>query len=181
MKRMITGCMMLALSASVLADCTITSSTQNIDYGKRSAAMRQADRGKTTQLTDRSTTLILQCEQKSRIRLQLSSTHIVSNSFGFGADGTLNASASNAISGSDNLNLALVNSKNESVSGVGTPSVSPTPGNWLVFMKEGQEAEIDGSKSVSLTLTIAPSFKDETAITDMTDISGNLSILVEAQ
>ncbi|MCM2955503.1 hypothetical protein LP785_15930, partial [Escherichia coli] len=33
----------------------------------------------------------------------------------------------------------------------------------------------------SLTLTMAPAFKDEGELTDMTDITGNLTVLVEAK
>ncbi|HHT8011089.1 TPA: YhcE family protein, partial [Escherichia coli] len=32
-----------------------------------------------------------------------------------------------------------------------------------------------------LTLTMAPAFKDEGELTDMTDITGNLTVLVEAK
>lgn len=55
------------------------------------------------------------------------------------------------------------------------------PNNWLVFMQNGQEVVIDSGKSVSLTLTMAPAFKDEGELTDMTDITGNLTVLVEAK
>jgi len=34
---------------------------------------------------------------------------------------------------------------------------------------------------LSLTLTMAPAFKDEGELTDMTDITGNLTVLVEAK
>ncbi|HCS0257924.1 TPA: hypothetical protein N6W33_002020 [Escherichia coli] len=50
MKRIITGCLLLNFAMAAQAECNISSSIQNIDYGKRSAAMRQVDRGKTTQL-----------------------------------------------------------------------------------------------------------------------------------
>ncbi|ENK3377850.1 hypothetical protein [Escherichia albertii] len=179
MKRIIAGCITLALSGIALAECNITSTTQNIDYGKRSAAMRQADRGKITQLTDRSATLILQCDKTGRIRLQIAPGNIVNGNFGFGTNGSMNLSVSNAFAGNDSLDLALVNNLGDSVSGVGTSSVLPSPGNWLVLMNHSQEAEIDSSKSVSMTLTISPSFKDEADITDMTDIAGNLNIQVE--
>ncbi|EFN8710129.1 hypothetical protein C5P21_05140 [Escherichia coli] len=52
MKRIITGCLLLNFAMAAQAECNISSSIQNIDYGKRSAAMRQVDRGKTTQLAD---------------------------------------------------------------------------------------------------------------------------------
>ncbi|MDX4989831.1 hypothetical protein AB7V73_16750, partial [Escherichia coli] len=58
---------------------------------------------------------------------------------------------------------------------------STSPNNWLVFMQNGQEVVIDSGKSVSLTLTMAPAFKDEGELTDMTDITGNLTVLVEAK
>ncbi len=48
MKRIITGCLLLNFAMAAQAECNISSSIQNIDYGKRSAAMRQVDRGKTT-------------------------------------------------------------------------------------------------------------------------------------
>lgn len=181
MKRIITGCLLLTCAMPALAACNLTSSIQNVDYGKRSAAMRQADRGKTTQLADRTVTLIMQCDQDAYVRVQLSSTHISNNGFGFGPNGSLNLLASDAFLGSDNLGLALVSSKNDNPGGTGTASISPTPNNWLVFMQNGQEAEIDSGKSVSLTLTMAPAFKDEEELTDMTDITGNLTVLVEAK
>lgn len=53
MKRIITGCLLLNFAMAAQAECNISNSIQNIDYGKRSAAMRQVDRGKTTQLADR--------------------------------------------------------------------------------------------------------------------------------
>ncbi|MDZ8783807.1 hypothetical protein SND73_06575, partial [Escherichia coli] len=59
--------------------------------------------------------------------------------------------------------------------------LSTSPNNWLVFMQNGQEVVIDSGKSVSLTLTMAPAFKDEGELTDMTDITGNLTVLVEAK
>ncbi len=46
MKRIITGCLLLNFAMAAQAECNISSSIQNIDYGKRSAAMRQVDRGK---------------------------------------------------------------------------------------------------------------------------------------
>ncbi len=61
MKRIITGCLLLNFAMAAQAECNISSSIQNIDYGKRSAAMRQVDRGKTTQLADRTITLVMQC------------------------------------------------------------------------------------------------------------------------
>ena len=45
MKRIITGCLLLNFAMAAQAECNISSSIQNIDYGKRSAAMRQVDRG----------------------------------------------------------------------------------------------------------------------------------------
>ncbi len=44
MKRIITGCLLLNFAMAAQAECNISSSIQNIDYGKRSAAMRQVDR-----------------------------------------------------------------------------------------------------------------------------------------
>ncbi|EFC1526512.1 YhcE family protein [Escherichia ruysiae] len=181
MKRIIAVCLLLTCAMPVLAECNLTSSTQNVDYGKRSAAMRQADRGKTTQLADKTTTLVIQCDQTGHVRVQLSTTHITNNRFGFGPDGALNLVASDAISGSDSFDLALANSKSDNAGSAGTASVSPSPNNWLVFMQNGQEAVIDSGKSISLTLTMAPSFKDEGELTDMTDITGNLTVLVEAK
>ncbi|QLN20721.1 hypothetical protein HVZ29_18635 [Escherichia coli] len=181
MKRIIAGCLLLTCAMPVLAECNLTSSTQNVDYGKRSAAMRQADRGKTTQLSDRTITLVMQCDQAGYVRVQLSSSQIANNRFGFGPDGALNLVASDAISGSNSFDLALANSKNDNAGSAGTASVSPSPNNWLVFMQNGQEAVIDSGKSISLTLTMAPSFKDEGELTDMTDITGNLTVLVEAK
>ncbi|STE94830.1 Uncharacterised protein [Escherichia coli] len=46
MKRIITGCLLLNFAMAAQAECNISSSIQNIDYGKRSAAMRQVDRVK---------------------------------------------------------------------------------------------------------------------------------------
>ncbi|MBF7890110.1 hypothetical protein I0C85_23955 [Escherichia coli] len=43
MKRIITGCLLLNFAMAAQAECNISSSIQNIDYGKRSAAMRQVD------------------------------------------------------------------------------------------------------------------------------------------
>ena len=71
MKRIITGCLLLNFAMAAQAECNISSSIQNIDYGKRSAAMRQVDRGKTTQLADRTITLVMQCDQDAHIRVQL--------------------------------------------------------------------------------------------------------------
>ncbi len=70
MKRIITGCLLLNFAMAAQAECNISSSIQNIDYGKRSAAMRQVDRGKTTQLADRTITLVMQCDQDAHIRVQ---------------------------------------------------------------------------------------------------------------
>ena len=69
MKRIITGCLLLNFAMAAQAECNISSSIQNIDYGKRSAAMRQVDRGKTTQLADRTITLVMQCDQDAHIRV----------------------------------------------------------------------------------------------------------------
>ncbi len=181
MKRIIAVFLLLTCATPVMAECNITSSTQHIDYGKRSAAMRQADRGNTTQLSDRTITLVMQCDQAGYVRVQLSSSQIANNGFGFGPEGVLNLVASDAISGSDSLDLALVNSKGDNAGSTGTASVTPSPNNWLVFMQNGQEAVIDSGKSISLTLTIAPSFKDEGELTDMTDITGNLTALAEVK
>lgn len=93
------------------AECNISSSIQNIDYGKRSAAMRQVDRGKTTQLADRTITLVMQCDQDAHIRVQLNTANISNNGFGFGPNGSLNLIASDAFSGSNNLDLALASGK----------------------------------------------------------------------
>ena len=172
MKRIITGCLLLNFAMAAQAECNISSSIQNIDYGKRSAAMRQVDRGKTTQLADRTITLVMQCDQDA---------HISNNGFGFGPNGSLNLIASDAFSGSNNLDLALASGKNDNPGSTGTASISTSPNNWLVFMQNGQEVVIDSGKSVSLTLTMAPAFKDEGELTDMTDITGNLTVLVEAK
>ena len=86
-----------------------------------------------------------------------------------------------AFSGSNNLDLALASGKNDNPGSTGTASISTSPNNWLVFMQNGQEVVIDSGKSVSLTLTMAPAFKDEGELTDMTDITGNLTVLVEAK
>ena len=172
MKRIITGCLLLNFAMAAQAECNISSSIQNIDYGKRSAAMRQVDRGKTTQLADRTITLVMQCDQDANIS---------NNGFGFGPNGSLNLIASDAFSGSNNLDLALASGKNDNPGSTGTASISTSPNNWLVFMQNGQEVVIDSGKSVSLTLTMAPAFKDEGELTDMTDITGNLTVLVEAK
>ena len=37
MKRIITGCLLLNFAMAAQAECNISSSIQNIDYGKRSA------------------------------------------------------------------------------------------------------------------------------------------------
>ena len=71
MKRIITGCLLLNFAMAAQAECNISSSIQNIDYGKRSAAMRQVDRGKTTQLADRTITLVMQCDQDAHIRVSV--------------------------------------------------------------------------------------------------------------
>lgn len=76
MKRIITGCLLLNFAMAAQAECNISSSIQNIDYGKRSAAMRQVDRGKTTQLADRTITLVMQCDQDAHIRVQLNTANI---------------------------------------------------------------------------------------------------------
>ncbi|HBN66254.1 MAG TPA: hypothetical protein DD463_07455 [Shigella sp.] len=68
-----------------------------------------------------------------------------------------------------------------SYQGIVRTFLSTSPNNWLVFMQNGQEVVIDSGKSVSLTLTMAPAFKDEGELTDMTDITGNLTVLVEAK
>ena len=83
MKRIITGCLLLNFAMAAQAECNISSSIQNIDYGKRSAAMRQVDRGKTTQLADRTITLVMQCDQDAHIRVQLNTANISNNGFGF--------------------------------------------------------------------------------------------------
>lgn len=181
MKRIIAGCLLALWMTPALAGCNLTSSSQRLDYGKRSAAMRQADKGKNTALTGRSVTLVMQCDQNGHLRLQMSTSNLVNNSFGFGSNGSLNLVAASAISEGDSLDLALVDNKNDSPGSVGASSVTPAPNNWLVFLKNGQEAEITSNSSVSVTLTITPSFKDETAITDTTDITGNLNLFVEAQ
>ena len=178
MKRIITGCLLLNFAMAAQAECNISSSIQNIDYGKRSAAMRQVDRGKTTQLADRTITLVMQCDQDAHIRVQLNTANISNNGFGFGPNGSLNLIASDAFSGSNNLDLALASGKNDNPGSTGTASISTSPNNWLVFMQNGQEVVIDSGKSVSLTLTMAPAFKDEGELTDMTDITGNLTVLV---
>ncbi len=59
MKRIITGCLLLNFAMAAQAECNISSSIQNIDYGKRSAAMRQVDRGKTTQLAGDAANLLI--------------------------------------------------------------------------------------------------------------------------
>ncbi|BEB94367.1 hypothetical protein VEE20_05170 [Escherichia coli] len=100
MKRIITGCLLLNFAMAAQAECNISSSIQNIDYGKRSAAMRQVDRGKTTQLADRTITLVMQCDQDAHIRVQLNTANISNNGFGFGPNGSLNLIASDAFSGS---------------------------------------------------------------------------------
>lgn len=176
MKRIITGCLLLNFAMAAQAECNISSSIQNIDYGKRSAAMRQVDRGKTTQLADRTITLVMQCDQDAHIRVQLNTANISNNGFGFGPNGSLNLIASDAFSGSNNLDLALASGKNDNPGSTGTASISTSPNNWLVFMQNGQEVVIDSGKSVSLTLTMAPAFKDEGELTDMTDITGNLTV-----
>ncbi|HCS5400389.1 TPA: hypothetical protein ORS21_000353 [Escherichia coli] len=181
MKRIITGCLLLNFAMAAQAECNISSSIQNIDYGKRSTAMRQVDRGKTTQLADRTITLVMQCDQDAHIRVQLNTANISNNGFGFGPNGSLNLIASDAFSGSNNLDLALASGKNDNPGSTGTASISTSPNNWLVFMQNGQEVVIDSGKSVSLTLTMAPAFKDEGELTDMTDITGNLTVLVEAK
>lgn len=176
MKRIITGCLLLNFAMAAQAECNISSSIQNIDYGKRSDAMRQVDRGKTTQLADRTITLVMQCDQDAHIRVQLNTANISNNGFGFGPNGSLNLIASDAFSGSNNLDLALASGKNDNPGSTGTASISTSPNNWLVFMQNGQEVVIDSGKSVSLTLTMAPAFKDEGELTDMTDITGNLTV-----
>ncbi|EFA4632897.1 hypothetical protein E0N12_25390, partial [Escherichia coli] len=113
MKRIITGCLLLNFAMAAQAECNISSSIQNIDYGKRSAAMRQVDRGKTTQLADRTITLVMQCDQDAHIRVQLNTANISNNGFGFGPNGSLNLIASDAFSGSNNLDLALASGKND--------------------------------------------------------------------
>ena len=167
MKRIITGCLLLNFAMAAQAECNISSSIQNIDYGKRSAA--------------RTITLVMQCDQDAHIRVQLNTANISNNGFGFGPNGSLNLIASDAFSGSNNLDLALASGKNDNPGSTGTASISTSPNNWLVFMQNGQEVVIDSGKSVSLTLTMAPAFKDEGELTDMTDITGNLTVLVEAK
>ncbi|WP_311236950.1 hypothetical protein [Escherichia coli] len=142
---------------------------------------KSIDRGKTTQLADRTITLVMQCDQDAHIRVQLNTANISNNGFGFGPNGSLNLIASDAFSGSNNLDLALASGKNDNPGSTGTASISTSPNNWLVFMQNGQEVVIDSGKSVSLTLTMAPAFKDEGELTDMTDITGNLTVLVEAK
>ncbi len=114
--------------------------------------------------------------------LEIQGASLISNNgFGFGPNGSLNLIASDAFSGSNNLDLALASGKNDNPGSTGTASISTSPNNWLVFMQNGQEVVIDSGKSVSLTLTMAPAFKDEGELTDMTDITGNLTVLVEAK
>ena len=137
--------------------------------------MRQVDRGKTTQLADRTITLVMQCDQDAHIRVQLNTANISNNGFGFGPNGSLNLIASDAFSGSNNLDLALASGKNDNPGSTGTASISTSPNNWLVFMQNSQEVVIDSGKSVSLTLTMAPAFKDEGELTDMTDITGKMN------
>ncbi|XMR33989.1 hypothetical protein ACLK12_17180 [Escherichia coli] len=123
MKRIITGCLLLNFAMAAQAECNISSSIQNIDYGKRSAAMRQVDRGKTTQLADRTITLVMQCDQDAHIRVQLNTANISNNGFGFGPNGSLNLIASDAFSGSNNLDLALASGKNDNPGSTGTASI----------------------------------------------------------
>ena len=78
MKRIITGCLLLNFAMAAQAECNISSSIQNIDYGKRSAAMRQVDRGKTTQLADRTITLVMQCDQDAHWICPYISRHLLS-------------------------------------------------------------------------------------------------------
>ena len=181
MKLSVLSGLLLAIAMQTQAECTLISNNQNIDYGKRSAAMRQADRGKTTQFTERSTVLTFSCDQSARMRLGISSNNVINDTLGFGSNGALNLTMSSAFSGSDALSLALVNSAGEEVVGSGATSVMPRPGNWLVLMKDGKEITFNGQQTVSVTLTVMPSFKDDTAVTDTAVITGDIQLQLEAQ
>ncbi|STJ84397.1 Uncharacterised protein [Escherichia coli] len=53
----------------------------------------------------------MQCDQDAHIRVQLNTANISNNGFGFGPNGSLNLIASDAFSGSNNLDLALASGK----------------------------------------------------------------------
>lgn len=181
MKIILSGWLLLMIAMQAQADCSLTSNNPHIDYGKRSAAMRQADRGSTTELPERTTVLILSCEQNARMRLGITTNNAINGALGFGSNGALNVSASSAFSGSDALLLALVDSAGENVTGSGAASVTPHPGSWLVFMKDGKEVTFNSQQTASVTLTITPSFKDDTAVTDTTTLTGDIQLQLEAQ
>lgn len=160
MKRIITGCLLLNF-AILLRQSVISPVAYKISTMANEVLPCAKLTGKTTQLADRTITLVMQCDQDAHIRVQLNTANISNNGFGFGPNGSLNLIASDAFSGSNNLDLALASGKNDNPGSTGTASISTSPNNWLVFMQNGQEVVIDSGKSVSLTLTMAPAFKDE--------------------
>lgn len=176
MKRLFISTCAMLLSLHAVAGCQLISSQQKVSYGRISAAERQAEGNNLVELPEKQIALNVVCDEPSRIRLFIGSNLPKGDGFGFGDNGVMQVTASNATVDDHNANLAAVRAGDASVTQGGIKEISPALNEGIAFV-DGQELR---GKTATVTLTLKPRFKSS-AITDREVWRGNLRVRMDAQ
>lgn len=170
MKRFYMAIALLISSSQVLAECTLLQNHQSLSYGRLSAAERQAQ-GDIIDLPEKQIVINITCDEPQQIRLFTGTTSPKGGQFGFGNDGVMTVTASQAIVDDNSVRLAVVHAGDASQITNGSQEITSKVNQGIAFVN-GKELR---GKAASVTLTLKPRFKNGD-ITDKTTWRGNLRV-----
>lgn len=175
MKRFLLVITLMLCTAQALAECQLLQNKQNLSYGRISAAERQAQ-GENMSLPEKVVVLNITCDEPQQIRLFTGTASPKGGAFGFGDQGAMLVTASQAVVDDNPVRLAAVHAGDAPLQTNGAEQITARVNQGIAFVN-GQELK---GKTASVTLTIKPEFKSG-AITDRTTWRGNLRVRMVTQ